>query len=37
VRALVFESFGGPLDVRDVPEPDPRPGGVVVQVGASGI
>jgi alcohol dehydrogenase len=37
VRALVFESFGGPLDVREVPEPDPRPGGVVVRVGASGI
>jgi len=37
VRALIFDSFGGPLDVREVPEPDPRPGGVVVQVGASGI
>ncbi|UOY00713.1 zinc-dependent alcohol dehydrogenase family protein [Blastococcus sp. PRF04-17] len=37
MRALVFESFGGPLEVREVPEPDPRPGGVVVRVGASGI
>jgi D-arabinose 1-dehydrogenase-like Zn-dependent alcohol dehydrogenase len=37
VRALVFETFGGPLTVRQVPAPDPAPGGVVVRVGASGI
>jgi alcohol dehydrogenase len=37
VRALVFESFGGPLEVREVPAPDPAPGGVVVRVAASGI
>jgi D-arabinose 1-dehydrogenase-like Zn-dependent alcohol dehydrogenase len=37
VRALVFETFGGPLQVREVPSPDPAPGGVVVRVGASGI
>jgi alcohol dehydrogenase len=37
VRALVFESFAGPLQVREVPAPEPRPGGVVVQVAASGI
>jgi D-arabinose 1-dehydrogenase-like Zn-dependent alcohol dehydrogenase len=37
VRALVFETFGGPLHVADVPVPDPAPGGVVVRVGASGI
>ncbi|NEK85910.1 alcohol dehydrogenase catalytic domain-containing protein [Blastococcus saxobsidens] len=37
MRALLFESFGGPLSVRDVPDPEPRPGGVVVRVGASGI
>ncbi|WP_241037324.1 zinc-dependent alcohol dehydrogenase family protein [Blastococcus litoris] len=37
VRALLFESFAGPLAVRDVPAPDPAPDGVVVQVGASGI
>ncbi len=37
MRALVFETFGGPLSVRDVPAPDPAPGGVVVRVGASGI
>lgn len=37
MRALLHESFGGPLLVRDVPDPEPRPGGVVVRVGASGI
>jgi D-arabinose 1-dehydrogenase-like Zn-dependent alcohol dehydrogenase len=37
VRALLFESFAGPVSVRDVPPPDPAPGGVVVRVGASGI
>jgi alcohol dehydrogenase len=37
VRALVFDSFGGPLTVREVASPEPSPGGVVVQVAASGI
>ena len=37
MRALVFDRFGGPLSVRDVAEPDPPPGGVVVRVGASGV
>ena len=37
MRALVFEEFGGPLTVREVPDPAPTPDGVVVQVGASGI
>ncbi|WP_448626444.1 zinc-dependent alcohol dehydrogenase family protein [Geodermatophilus sp. URMC 64] len=37
MRALYFESFGGPLTVRDVPAPDPAPDGVVVRVAASGI
>lgn len=37
MRALVYDAFGGPLDVRDVPDPRPSPGGVVVRVGASGI
>jgi D-arabinose 1-dehydrogenase-like Zn-dependent alcohol dehydrogenase len=37
MRALVFDSFGGPLDVREVPDPEPRAGGVVVRVAASGI
>jgi D-arabinose 1-dehydrogenase-like Zn-dependent alcohol dehydrogenase len=37
VRALVFDSFGGPLEVREVAAPEPPPAGVVVQVAASGI
>jgi alcohol dehydrogenase len=37
VRALVFEEYGGPLTVRDLPNPLPPAGGVVVRVGASGI
>jgi D-arabinose 1-dehydrogenase-like Zn-dependent alcohol dehydrogenase len=37
VRAVVFEEFGGPLEVRTVPDPAPSPGGVVVQVGATGV
>lgn len=37
MRALVFESFGGPLTVQEVPVPDPSPGGAVVRVGASGL
>src|SRR3954447_11459459 len=37
VRALYFETFGGPLTVGDVPTPDPAPDGVVVRVAASGI
>ncbi|MCW2676422.1 MAG: putative alcohol dehydrogenase [Modestobacter sp.] len=37
MRALVFEQFGGPLTVQEVPEPSPAPDGVVVAVGASGI
>ena len=37
MRALLFDTFGGPLTVREVPAPDPAPGGVVVRVGASGV
>jgi alcohol dehydrogenase len=37
VRALVFDSFGGPLTVREVTPPESPPGGVVVRVAASGI
>ena len=37
MRALVFDSYGGPLAVRDVPAPSPTPGGVVVRVGATGV
>ncbi|KQS66573.1 alcohol dehydrogenase catalytic domain-containing protein [Modestobacter sp. Leaf380] len=37
MRALVFEEFGGPLTVREVPDPTPAPDGVVVEVGATGV
>jgi alcohol dehydrogenase len=37
VRALVFDEYGGPLTVREVPDPVPADGGVVVQVRATGV
>lgn len=37
MRALVFEEFGGPLDVRVVPDPVPAEHGVVVRVEATGL
>jgi alcohol dehydrogenase len=37
VRAVVFEEFGGSVDVRSVADPAPSPGGVVVQVHATGL
>jgi D-arabinose 1-dehydrogenase-like Zn-dependent alcohol dehydrogenase len=37
VRALVFDEYGGPLTVRDVPDPEPAPHGVVVRVEATGL
>ncbi|MCW2601474.1 MAG: Alcohol dehydrogenase GroES domain protein [Frankiales bacterium] len=37
VRALVYDSYGGPLTVREVPSPSPAPAGVVVRVGATGV
>ncbi len=37
MRALVFDEFGGPLTVRDVPDPEPAPQGVVVRVEATGL
>jgi D-arabinose 1-dehydrogenase-like Zn-dependent alcohol dehydrogenase len=37
MRALVFEEFGGPLTVRDVPDPAPPAGGVVLRVDATGV
>jgi alcohol dehydrogenase len=37
MRALTYDAFGGPLQVRDVPAPGPSPAGVVVRVGATGV
>lgn len=37
MRALVYDRATGPLTVRDLPEPVPPPGGVVVEVRATGL
>ncbi len=37
MRALVFDEYGGPLTVREVPDPEPAPHGVVVRVEATGL
>src|SRR6476620_2083628 len=37
MRALVYESFAGPMTVREEPSPAVPRGGVVIRVGASGI
>src|SRR4051812_750655 len=34
---MVMERIGGPLEVREVPDPVPPPGGVVVEVRATGM
>jgi len=37
MRAVVFERFGGPVEVREVDDPEPPSGGVVIEVRASGL
>jgi alcohol dehydrogenase len=37
VRAVVFDSVGGPLELREVPEPDCPPDAVVIDVHATGV
>jgi alcohol dehydrogenase len=37
MRAVFFEEFGGAVEVRTVPDPVPSPGGVVVEVHATGL
>ncbi len=37
MRAITFESFNGPVEVRDVVDPEPPPRGVVIEVHATGL
>ena len=37
MRAVLFETFGGPLDVVDLPDPTPPDDGVVLRVEANGV
>ena len=37
MRALQFDAYGQPPSVREVPDPQAPPGGVVVRVGATGV
>src|SRR5256885_5986082 len=37
VRAVVFEEFGAPPEVREVPDPVPPPDGAVIRVAATGL
>ncbi|WP_405736857.1 zinc-dependent alcohol dehydrogenase family protein [Streptomyces sp. NBC_00028] len=37
MRAVVFERYGEPAEVREVPDPGPAPHGVVVRVAATGL
>lgn len=37
MRAVCYDEFGGPIQLRDLPMPAPPPGGVVVRVGATGL
>ncbi|MEH0444129.1 MULTISPECIES: zinc-dependent alcohol dehydrogenase family protein [unclassified Streptomyces] len=37
MRAVVFERYGEPAEVREVPDPRPAPHGVVVRVEATGL
>ncbi len=37
MRAVVLDRIGGPLEVREVPDPVPPSGGVVVEVQATGL
>jgi len=37
MRAVIYETFGGPLTVATMPDPSPSPDGVVIAVKANGI
>jgi alcohol dehydrogenase len=37
MRAVIFDEFGARPEIRDVPDPAPPPGGVVIRVEATGL
>lgn len=37
MKALIYDTFRGPIHLRDVPDPAPNPDGVVIQVEATGL
>lgn len=37
MRAAYFEEFKGPIEVQQLADPEPAPGGVVIDVGATGL
>ncbi|GAA2403359.1 zinc-dependent alcohol dehydrogenase family protein [Actinomadura vinacea] len=37
MRAVVYEAFGGPMEVREVPDPPVPAGGAVIRVEATGV
>jgi D-arabinose 1-dehydrogenase-like Zn-dependent alcohol dehydrogenase len=37
VRAVIYDDFGAPPAVRDLPDPGPPAGGAVIRVGATGL
>ena len=37
MRAALYEAFGGPITIQEVPDPAPAPDGVVIRVEATGI
>ena len=37
MKAVVYERFTGPMEVRSVPDPEPATDGVVIRVGATGL
>src|SRR5687767_6428515 len=37
MRAVAYDTFGGPIDVRSLPDPAPAPHGAVIRVRATGV
>jgi D-arabinose 1-dehydrogenase-like Zn-dependent alcohol dehydrogenase len=37
VRAVLYDAFGAPPEVRDLPDPTPPPGGAVIRVSVTGL